>query len=93
MILSFIAGIIFLALGSSFLFAGVLGITFRNSDKEEKLSIPYMVLSIFTSLNYALDFIKNLLDAPSNWRDMKVELGLLGAGSAMSVTGIVLLVR
>ncbi len=90
---SFIAGIIFMAFGSSFLFAGVIGVTFRNSDKEEKLSIPYMVLSIFTSLNYLVDFIKNLLDVPSSWRDMKVELGLLGIGAIMVVTGFVLLLR
>lgn len=91
MAFSFIAGIVFLALGSAFLFAGVIAVTFKNSDKEETPS-TLLILSTFTSLNYVFDFIKNLLDAPSNWREMKVELGLLGVGTVMSVTGIVLLV-
>ncbi len=92
MTFTFIAGIVFLALGTAFLFAGVIAVTFRNSDKEETPSTPYLILSIFTSLNFVFDFIKNLLEAPSNWREMKVELGLLGVGTVMSVTGLVLLI-
>jgi hypothetical protein len=93
MTLSFIAGIVFLALGITSLFAGILAVTFKDADKEKTLSIPYMILGIFTSLNYVIDFIRNLLEAPSNWREMRMELGLLGVGTAMSVTGLVLLIR
>ncbi|BDV44195.1 hypothetical protein GURASL_31180 [Geotalea uraniireducens] len=90
---SFIAGIILLALGSAILFAGVIALTFKNSDKEETPSVPYLILSIFTSLNYVVDFIKNLIEAPSNWREMKLELGLLGVGTVMTIAGLVLLFR
>lgn len=93
MTLSFISGIVLLAFGGAFLFAGVIAVTFRGTDKQETPSIPYLILGIFTSLNYLLDFIKNLLEAPSNWRDMKMELILLGVGTAISVIGLVLLVR
>ncbi len=93
MTLSFIAGIVFLALGTTSLFAGILAVTFKDAYKEKTYSIPYMILGIFTSLNYLIDFIKNLLEAPSNWREIRVELGLLGVGMAMSVTGLVLLIR
>jgi hypothetical protein len=93
MTFSFIAGIVLMALGCAFLFAGVIAVTFKNSEKEETPSTPYLILSIFTSLNYVFDFIKNLLEAPGNWREMKVELGLLGVGTLMSVTGLFLLIQ
>lgn len=93
MTLSFIIGIVCLAFGGTFLFAGVIAITMKNSDKEETPSIPYMILGIFTSLSYVIDFIKNLLEAPSNWREMKAELGLLGVGTLLAVVGFVLLSR
>lgn len=82
-----------MAFGVTFLFAGVISIAFRKADKEqESPSIINMAL-VFTSLNILFDFLKNLCDAPSDWRDMKTELSLLGIGVTMSVAGIILLVR